>query len=283
MTRFVISPQTRVGFISIRVHNLDAMRAWYSNALGLVVLQDNGVRVLMGIGADHHVILDLEAGGRMLKQLPAGVAGYSLNVPSRVALLGLAAGLTARGVPVLGWHQTGFSLGFAVRDPEQNLVLVEYDRGTQADVLRGYDFADGRLTPVKQPRQSTPPLAVMPGGTRIGRFVIRTADFATTTTYLRDVLGFVRQQHEQDFSFLTSGDAVRHIGATVQLDVKARPRRAEHAGVQYVNLVVPDKMVLARMYANLVSQGWHDFYFDPGANYLMVTGPNRLTLWFSVR
>ncbi|WP_179395093.1 VOC family protein [Lacticaseibacillus absianus] len=280
---FVLSPQTRVGFVALQVHDLARMRDWYHQVVGLTVLQDNGVRALLGVAGNRHVLLSLTRGGTVVKRTRAGLAAFSFSVPNWQVLLAVAAQLTRAGAEPLAWHQTGFAQGFSAQDPEFNVLLVEYDRGTQVEVTRGYDFTDGAMRPLKPPARLAQPAGALTVGTQIGRFVVRTTAVTQTAWYLRAVLGFVRQQEDDSQAFLTNGDAVRHIGWSVIEDLKAKPRFARHTGVQYVNLTVPNQLALTRLYANLLEVGWHDFHFDPAAHYLMVTGPNQLTLWFSIR
>ncbi|WP_262316273.1 VOC family protein [Lacticaseibacillus parakribbianus] len=279
MQRFTLDRWTRIGFVGLRVHDMTQMVAWYQRTLGLTLLRQDAHQALLGTGR-RHVLAMIEGGGRLLKSPPGGLAGFGLNMPDQQSLLAVAARLKAQGI-ALSWWETGFALGFSFADPEQNQLRIAYDPGLSGSITRTYDFAAGTTLPAQAPPLPTGAWAGLPDRVSLAQIVVRTQQVADTVTYLADILGFVVQQQAEDHAFLTVGDAASHISMAVVLAKRARPRQPNHAGGRYVNLVVSSAAALAALEANVRGHHWPVKAVVP-AQYLMVTGPNRLTLWFSV-
>ncbi|WP_225047547.1 VOC family protein [Lacticaseibacillus kribbianus] len=279
MQRFVLDRRTRLGFVGVRVQNMAQMVAWYQDTLGLTLLKKDAHQALLGNGR-RHVLAMIEGGGRLLKTPPAGLSGFGLNLPTRNALMAVAARLAAHGV-ALSWWETGFALGVSFVDPEHNLVRLAFDPGLSGAISRTYDFADGTTVAIPAPSLPRGVHFARPERVELAQLVVRTRLVAETATYLGDILGMVPQQQAEDHAFLTVGDAAAHFSVVVEAAPKARARREVHAGGRYVNLVLPNAAALVALEANVRGHQWPVRRVD-SAQYLMVTGPNRLTMWFSV-
>ncbi|KMO58757.1 hypothetical protein PZ03_03855 [Lacticaseibacillus rhamnosus] len=53
-------------------------------------------------------------------------------------------------------------------------------------------------------------------------------------------------------------------------------------GLDYVSFILPDKMTMANILMNLDAAGLTDYDYHHENQFLMIAGPNRLTLWFRV-
>lgn len=144
MTQMMLNPSSRIGFVALRVHDLTVMRAWYVQMLGLEVLQDSRHQVLLGLQANHRVLLLLEGGGNISKTPTAGLSAFALSVPTLPVVLKQVAWLHAQGVAVSPWFKTGFSRGVRVNDPEGNEVILEYDEG------RAWSWATGTISQMRR-------------------------------------------------------------------------------------------------------------------------------------
>lgn len=282
MARLILNPATRISYVALRVISMPKMVAWYQQVLGLAVLQASAKRTLLGVRTNRRVLVLLETGASQISTQVAGLTAFSLALPTRGALLKLAAGLPAAVLPV-AWFRSGFGLGVRLTDPEGTQVILEHDAGVQAIPPRGYDFANAQTQPMLAPK--LPKVAaerMLPAGAAVGRLEVTTSQFLATMGHIETVLGFVRQQDSGQRAYLTVGDNTHHIGIELVADAQARLRGPSDAGADYVSLVVPDVATLSLLRQNLIAKQWQNFDYNAEHQYLRVAGPNQLIMWFSV-
>lgn len=283
MTQMMLNPSSRIGFVALRVHDLSVMRTWYVKMLGLEILQDGRHQVLLGLQANHRVLLLLEDGGTMASKPTAGLSAFALSVPTLPVVLKQVAWLKAQGVPVSGWFKTGFSRGVRLTDPEGTGVILEYDEGPRLVVGHGYNFTDAAGKPMPSPRLPKPPARapILPPPTFIGRLVVETPVLDETVDHVQHTLGFILQQKTASWAYLTIGDNTMHFGIEV-IKSAIGPRPAKAVGAHYVSVIIPNHSMMNLLKLNLQTRGWTDFKYDAVNDYLMIDGPNHLTLWFSI-
>lgn len=283
MTQMMLNPSSRIGFVALRVHDLTVMRAWYVQMLGLEVLQDSRHQVLLGLQANHRVLLLLEGGGNISKTPTAGLSAFALSVPTLPVVLKQVAWLHAQGVAVSPWFKTGFSRGVRVNDPEGNEVILEYDEGPRLVVGHGYNFTDAAGKPLPTPHLPKAPrrAPLLPPPSFIGRLVVETPALTATIDHVQNTLGFILQQKTPNWGYLTVGDNTMHFGIEV-VKRQLGPRPADVIGAQYVSVIIPNHSMMNLLQLNLQTRGWTDFDYDAANDYLMIDGPNHLTLWFSI-
>ncbi|MFD1393914.1 VOC family protein [Lacticaseibacillus jixianensis] len=279
----MLNPASRIGFVALLVQDLPQMRDWYTTMLGLEILQEEPGRVLLGLKANHRVLVVLEAGGVVTKTPTAGLSAFALAVPTWSEVLQHVAWLKAHDATLSPWFKTGFSRGVRLKDPEGTEVILEYDEGPRLVAGRGYNFTNAVAQPLTAPRLPKPAarLPVLPPPTFIGRLVVATPRLDQTVTHIQQLLGFIRQQKTKDWAYLTVGDNTRHIGIEVQAQ-KLGPRPDNAAGAHYLSMVVPNLSMLNLLRMNLTTHAWKQFEFDAQNDYLMIEGPNGLTVWFSL-
>lgn len=281
--QMMLNPTSRIGFVALLVADLEKMRDWYRDTIGLEVLQEEADRVLLGLQANHRVLVVLEAGG-VTQTLPtAGLQAFAIAVPTWSVVLQRVAWLKAHEVPMSSWFHTGFSRGISLEDPEGTTVILEYDEGPRLVAGRGYNFTRATEKAMVTPRLPKPPVTLpgLPPQTTIGRLVVATPRFKETVAHVQRLLGFILQQQTASWAYLTVGDNTRHIGIAVKA-ADLPPRPAETAGAHYLSIVVPNLTMLHLLQVNLETHGWTAYAFDQANDYLMIQGPNGLTVWFSL-
>lgn len=283
MTQMMLNPSSRIGYVALRVHDLKVMRTWYVQMLGLEMLQAGAHQVLLGLQANHRVLVLLEAGGSLATTPTAGLSAFALAVPTWPIVLKQVAWLQAQGVTVSAWFKTGFSRGVRLRDPEGNELILEYDEGPRLVVGHGYNFTNAAGKLASAPRLPAPPkqAPLLPPPTFIGRLVVETPVFEETVDHVQNTLGFILQQKTADWAYLTVGDNTMHFGIEVRHRPLA-PRLPELTGTHYVSVIIPNHSMMNLLQLNLQKRGWTDFQYDAKNDYLMIAGPNHLTLWFSI-
>lgn len=138
----VVSPETRVGHIHLKVADLDRAIAFYSGVLGFQITQRYGERAafLSAGGYHHHVGLNIweSAGGSAPPTGTTGLYHVAFLFPDRASLGAAIKRVVEAGIPLDGAADHGVSEAVYLRDPDQNGVELYRDRA-EADWPRAPD------------------------------------------------------------------------------------------------------------------------------------------------
>ncbi|MFD1430463.1 VOC family protein [Lacticaseibacillus mingshuiensis] len=279
---FILDAATRIGFIALKVAEAEPVADWYRQ-MGFETLQEKEKQVMLGIHADRKVLLILQEVVGLQPNGPlTGLSGFSVMLPTRPSLLAAYRRVSARE-KVQGFTTT-WGLGFTTVDPLGNAVTFAYDEeGPTKPPGYRWRSAD-RIAAAPALFAGGADERTMPVGTTLGQLVVRVHSLAETLPYVTQVLGFDElpgKQSPGQFS-LTVGNATMHIMLTLEEDPRALPPMPDHFGAKYVNLVVPNTLILRLLRANLATAPGSSYHYDEKKRYLMAAGPNRLTMWFSV-
>lgn len=131
-----------VGHVHLKVTDLERSVAFYTQALGLEVMQRMGdsAAFLSAGGYHHHLGLNTwqSRGAGPAPRRSAGLFHAAFLYPTREALAGAYARLLAMGVPLEGAADHGVSEALYLRDPDDNGLELYWDR-PQEDWPRGPD------------------------------------------------------------------------------------------------------------------------------------------------
>lgn len=186
--------------VSLRVRNLERVRAFYGDLLGLAA----GVR------------LEEDPGAPPRPQEAPGLYHLALLLPDRTALGRVLVRLLAAGYPLDGGADHAVSEALYLRDPEGNGVELYADR--PRDLWR---HRDGQLVMTTEPldwsglaalgREHGP--APLPPGTRLGHVHLQVADLGRSEAFYRASLGLaVTCRYGSQAVFLSWGGYHHHLG-----------------------------------------------------------------------
>ena len=280
-----IDPGTSMGAVSLTVGDLDRVRDFYRDAIGLTELEAPNGTVRMGTGdpsdgAVIELVHDPDAPPR-----PAGTSGLfhlAILVPSRPDLA-----RALQRVAEAGWRLSGasdhlVSEALYTSDPEGNGIELYRDRprdewpirdgALQMDTLP-LDL-DGVLGELRREDAN----AGMPPGTRIGHVHLNVGDLTAAEAFYSGALGFdVTVRGYPGALFVSAGGYHHHLGLNTWAGEGAPAPPPGSRGLREFEIVLPSIEAVAAEEDRLREAG-----LEPRreGDYVRVTDPsgNRLVL-----
>lgn len=244
-----------IGAVTLRVHDLPALTAFYRDAIGLTLIETGaGVATL---GVDGQVLLRLEQGATRPTS-PAGLFHTAILLPSRADLADWIGHAAATRLPLEGASDHLVSEALYLSDPEGNGIEIYRDR-PRADWPRrdgAIKMATERLdleALLAEARAGA--YAGMPSGTRVGHIHLRVGDTAEAESFYVGVLGFDLMVRYPGASFMASGGYHHHIAGNVWNSRGAAPRQAGEAGLASFELVARDREDFETMRGRMLAAG----------------------------
>lgn len=264
-----------IGAVALRVADLAGLTAFYRDAIGLAVIQEE--QGLATLGIDGEVLVRLEQGAARPSS-PAGLFHLAILLPSRSALADWVAHAAATRIALDGASDHLVSEALYLSDPEGNGIEIYRDR-PRADWPRragAIQMATDRLDLQKLMGEAqAAPYAGMPSGTRMGHIHLRIGDTAEAEAFYVGKLGFDLMVRYPGASFMASGGYHHHIAGNIWNSRGAGPRAAGEAGLAYFELVARDAGDFEAMRQRILAAGGSESAEGPG-----ITDPwgNRLVL-----
>jgi catechol 2,3-dioxygenase len=264
-----------IGAVSLRVHDLAALTAFYRDAIGLAVIAEGPGFTTLGV--DGEVLVRLESGA-VRQASPAGLFHLALLLPSRTALADWVGHAAKAGVALDGASDHLVSEALYLSDPEGNGIEIYRDR-RRADWPRrdgAISMATERLDLEALLREAASgDYAGMPSGTCMGHIHLRVGDTAQAEAFYAGSLGFDVMVHYPGASFLASGGYHHHIGANVWGSRGAGVRGKDEAGLARFELVARSEEDFVAMRQRMLAAGGGEgaagpTVADPWGNWLVL-------------
>jgi catechol 2,3-dioxygenase len=239
--------ETHIGSVHLTVRDLEQQRLFYERALGLEVLQSEGMTLRLGPPGGP-VILEL-TGDPDATWRPHGTTGlfhFAVLVPTRADLA-----QALRRVVETGWRFTGasdhlVSEALYLNDPEGNGIEIYRDRprdewprsdeGVIQMATLPLDL-DGVLGEIDT-EQPTPPR--MPEGTHIGHVHLQVANLHDAEAFYAGALGFdVMVRTYPGALFVSAGGYHHHIGLNTWESAGGSPPPEGSTGLRSFEVVLP--------------------------------------------
>ncbi len=244
-----------IGAVTLRVHDLAALTAFYRDAIGLgLIAQDTGSATL---GVDGVALVRLVEGGARPTS-PAGLFHLAILLPSRAALADWVGHAAHVPIALEGASDHLVSEALYLSDPEGNGIEIYRDR-PRADWPRrdgAIKMATDRLDLDALLREATDgAYAGMPSGTRMGHIHLRVGDTGEAEAFYQRKLGFDLMVRYPGASFLSSGGYHHHIAGNVWNSRGAAARKAGEIGLDRFELVARDAAEFATMQGRILAAG----------------------------
>ena len=241
----LLAADTAMGPVTLLVADLDAMTAYYRDAVALQVLGSDGDRVTLGRGTQPVIILQHSPSLKHAGPRDAGLFHTAILFDTERALAA-AVYSTARSNPgsFTGSADHLVSKAFYFTDPEGNGVELYWDRdrsqwswvhgtiemGTLA--LDPNGFLQDNLTDevIENP---------VDGGARVGHVHLSVGDTQTALDFYVDRLGFERTIEIPGQAVFVSAGKYHHHMAMNVWNSRGAGRRARTLGLGEVRIVVP--------------------------------------------
>ncbi|MBR3191508.1 VOC family protein [Bosea sp. (in: a-proteobacteria)] len=245
-----------IGAVSLRVRDLSGLTAFYRDAIGLSVIEQDADHAVLGAGGEP--LVKLEAGA----QQPSSAAGLfhmAILLPSRRDLGNWLRHAAETRIGLEGASNHLVSEALYLSDPEGNGIEIYRDRSRPE-----WPRLDGGRIAMATERLDLDALlrdadlrayAGMPEGTVMGHIHLRVGDVAQAEGFYRDALGFEVMVHYPGASFMATGGYHHHIATNTWHSRGAGLRRDDEAGLASFELVARDDEAHAALSRRLTASG----------------------------
>jgi catechol 2,3-dioxygenase len=248
-----IDPGTSMGPVRLTVSDLDGVRDFYRDAIGLAELGTSNGIVRMGtaeFGDPPVVELVGDPDAPPRPRATSGLFHLAILVPRRPDLA-----RALQRVAEAGWHLSGasdhlVSEALYLKDPEGNGIELYRDRPREEWPVRDGVLQmstlpldlDGVLGELRREDAS----AGMPPGTRIGHVHLNVGDLTAAEAFYSGALGFdVTVRGYPGALFVSAGGYHHHLGLNTWAGEGAPPPPAGSRGLREFEIVLPTAESLA--------------------------------------
>lgn len=224
-----------IGAVCLRVADLDKMKRFYSDMLGLPVIEEGSERAALGF---KEPVLVLEVGGTDRSPGEAGLFHVAFRVPDREALVRLLHRLEEHNVALSGASDHGVSEALYLEDPEGNGIELYRDR--EQDDWR----YDGGEIVMETDRLDMDDLRSEADGTAVnamtvGHVHLEVTDLEDAERFYREELGMEVMARVRGAVFLADGKYHHYVGLNAW-NCRSERRSAESRGLAWFELVFDD-------------------------------------------
>ena len=261
MSTDLLAPDTRMGAVTLRVADLDAMTAYYRDAVTLSVLTATGEEVVLGRGAEPVLIL---VRSPELQHAPARSAGLFHTA----ILFDSEADLATAVYSVATRHPGTFtgsadhlvSQAFYFTDPEGNGVelYTDRDRSTWSWTHGQVEMDTLMLDPNRFLRDHLDPSAVAAAASRpatVGHVHLCVGDVESARRFYVDQLGFETTAAMGGSALFVSAGGYHHHMAMNTWQSRGAGRRRLTLGLGLVRIEVPTTDEVAALTDRLAFHG----------------------------
>jgi catechol 2,3-dioxygenase len=248
-----------VGAVGLKVRDLARLSGFYSDVLGLAVLDRGNDSAALGAGDVPLLHLEHRPDAKPDDTRTAGLYHTAFLMPTRADLARWILHVARNKVPVTGASDHAVSEAIYLDDPEGNGIEVYRDRPAEA-----WQWTSGDLKMTTDPLdiedivREVPPGAAYPGapgGLRIGHVHLRVGDVARAETFYRDALGLDVTRRRHGATFMSSGRYHHHIAGNVWHSAGAGQRDESRAGLSWLSLEAADPPAFEAAEARLARAG----------------------------
>ncbi len=261
-TPHAINPDTAVGLVSLTVSNLARSIAFYTEAIGLALLDQGDATATLGVAGAPLLIVTERAGARPWPREQASYTGlyhFAILVPTRADL----------GRWVRHWLELGLPLGqgdhlvseaLYLSDPDENGIEVYRDRPRDE-----WTWRDGQVRMGAEPvdtqgllaeaEHAGEPWSGLPAGTRLGHIHLQVGDIPKAAAFYHDILGFDIVAGMPSALFVSAGGYHHHIGMNIWHSRGATPAPADMVGLRFFTVIFPTEDARREVLDRIASAG----------------------------
>jgi len=252
----------RIGAVGLKARDLSRLTDFYSQAVGLDVLDRDSKTARLGAGGVP--LLELEAAAPATPDDPrtAGLYHTAFLQPTRADLARWLVHVARNRVPLTGASDHLVSEAIYLDDPEGNGIEVYRDRLPEEWRWNGdrIQMATDRLDLDRLAADAgNTAYAGAPDALRIGHIHLRVGDLGTTQKFYSDIVGLNPTAGRGGALFMSSGRYHHHVGSNTWHSAGAGMRDEDRAGLSWFAIEAADESerdaALARLKAANVPLG----------------------------
>ncbi|MBO1021864.1 VOC family protein [Methylobacterium sp. SD274] len=269
-----------VGAVTLVVRDLDAVRTFYRDVIGLGVEAEAGDTVRLGTGGTTLVVLRADPDARPWTQQEAGLFHTAFLLPTRGDLGAWLLHADRNGVTLTGAADHLVSEAVYLSDPEGNGIEIYVDRPSQ-QWQRAQDgsvvMRNERLDRAGIVGAAIRPWAGMPAGSCVGHVHLQVGDLDATERFHADLLGFDVMCRYPGALFLGSGGYHHQLAGNIWNSRGAPVRFEGTTGLAEVSLIANGETLASVRRrcnvagASLVEDGETLVLRDPWGTHLRLT------------
>ncbi|MEN3794631.1 VOC family protein [Fulvimarina sp. MAC3] len=224
--------------------DIEALADWYGSALGFEALEENGARIVLGLGGSALLTLIQDPNAKPTKGTATGLFHNAYVVPNRSDLAAFLGHARRTGLRLTGASDHLVTEAVYLDDPDGNGIEIYWDRPRAA----------WPLGPGGEIRMATEPLDLdalmaelsadggspLPAGTRLGHIHLKVADLAAAERFVGAALGFAKQVDYPGAGFFGSGGYHHHVGANIWHSRGGKPAPQGSTGLRSYTVVYAD-------------------------------------------
>lgn len=256
-----IPADTGMGAVTLRVADLDAMIRYYTQAVPLRLLTQEGPRAVIGRGTTAVIILEHAPELRHASPGQAGLFHTAIVFDSEPALAAAVASVATHAPGTFtGSADHLVSKAFYFDDPEGNGVELYWDRDrsswswTHGTVEMGTLFLDPQAYLAEHLTEQLIADPVV-GSAGVGHVHLSVGDLASARHFYVDTLGFDKTLAFQGSALFVSAGGYHHHLAMNTWGSRGAGRRQQTLGLGQVDIVVPDADALGALGERIAHHG----------------------------
>lgn len=272
---FATSTPLHVRDVTLRVRDAELMTRFYSEILGLSVLETTSDMTRLGIDDITLVTFEHRPDAPVEPPTEAGLYHTAFLMPSRAELARWLVHTAMAQYQFSGFADHRVSEAVYLDDPEGNGIEVYADRAPELwswngdTIIMGTEAIDfDSLLALTDTENDT--FAGAPSGMRIGHMHLRAGNIEDARSFYAAALGLDITSDRADAVFLSSGRYHHHVALNTWQSAGAGQRNPAATGLAGFNLIASDQSVLDAARARLSAAG---IEIDEGAENLSVSDP----------
>jgi catechol 2,3-dioxygenase len=253
--------RTALGEVHLTVSALERSLPYYTQAIGLELLERSAGRARLGVAGRGLLVLVEHPGAR-----PAtghtGLYHFALLLSRRAELARWLAHAARDRVSLVGLSDHFVSEALYLSDPDGHGIEIYWDRprelweGEVAARMTTLPLdVDGLLRVLERPQPGRYP--GLPADTVIGHVHLKVASIGEAVAFYRDALGFaLMAQLGEQAAFLGAGGYHHHIGANTWNSAGSSPPPPGTATLRHATITLPSEAAREDVLARAGRGGW---------------------------
>lgn len=256
----LIHPETFVGQVCLKVHDLDLEVTFYNEALGFELITRDDSQAELGAGGKTLLTLVRPPNQERI-QGKTGLYHFAILLPGRADLARFLLHLSRIRTQLQGFADHWVSEAIYLTDPEGNGIEVYRDRprsewpsrdGKLQMATEPLDI-DGIMSEISQADQSW---QGFPGETKLGHMHLRVSDLSKAEKFYTGTIGFdLVTRYGGAASFVSAGGYHHHIGFNTWDSLGAPITPKEALGLNWYTIEMPTPEDVAEVIARVSEAG----------------------------
>lgn len=275
---YQIDATAAIGKVVLKVANIEKMSQFYSDVIGLTLLEQSVDHARLGVGAQELLVLEKVSDPLPLTR-KTGLFHTAFLLPSRKDLGNMLIHYLEAKAPLDGASDHGYSEALYLTDPEGNGIEVYRDKPMSEWDIR----ADGEIVGVTIEMDAQGVLGAadrsqttFPVGTTVGHVHLKVADLAKTEEFYTEVLGMrLTSDFGSQAKFFAAGSYHHHIGSNIWMGRNVPAMEEQDLGLAYFTIVLP-ALAFSTLRSHLKASGVS--YELETDSRLHLTDPNGINL-----